>query len=132
MIEHSGDDGRRLLRLSTTNSNNGLQWTTTLTAVCPAPNRGAQTVWIDVGSTEDPNSGIEPSWTTTAVPALARNILKATEAHGGKALLGPSPTLVTGADPQTIDRLFDVITDPERHITVVIAGALTEIGRAHV
>ncbi|RCV47790.1 hypothetical protein [Marinitenerispora sediminis] len=125
VLEHSADEGRRLLRLRSTSRNNGLQWTTTLTAVAGArKSAGTNLVWIDVRSDELPGGAAPPARKTASVPRLARHILESAIARDGLAEIAAQPQIVRGTVPLEVERLFDVITDGTRHIGVVVAGAV--------
>ncbi|GAA4891183.1 hypothetical protein [Streptomonospora salina] len=123
------DGERALLRLRTANTANGRVSTTTLTAARALHSRGkgGQRVWIDVGSRPDPAAGNETTWTTPAVPKLARGMLAAVDAVDGRAAVRPAPTRVAGSDPAAVDDLYAVITDPDRAVPVVVAGAIAGV-----
>ncbi|MFC7329475.1 hypothetical protein [Marinactinospora rubrisoli] len=124
ILEHSAEDGRRLLRLRSTSTNNGLRWTTTLTAVAGSrKSAGGDLIWIDVRSDRLKNTTGNSARMTASVPRLARQILETTVVRDGRAEIAALPRIVRGTDPLEVENLLEVITDDARQIGVVVAGA---------
>lgn len=93
-------------------------WITTLTAETPADSKTWErgSVWLDVHAPAESDF--------SAVPRLARYIVKSLDAADGLATLTAEPILIREPD---VDRLIDVLCDEDRRGLVFVAGTHEEL-----
>lgn len=116
LIQESLPDGTRSVRATLSEVNPAGRWTTQLTA--SAPRHRPPWVWIDVDAPAERADGSQRrQWTST--PNLAKALLAELGATDGTMALGTRPERVFVDD---IDRLVEIICDPDRRGLAFLAG----------
>lgn len=110
-------DGSRAVRATLTEVNQVGRWTTRLTVAVPRDKPAW--VWVDVdGPAERPDGSGKKQWTST--PRLAKSLLEMFDAYDGLAPLRVRPERAFVDD---IDRIVDMICDPDRRGLLFLAGS---------
>jgi hypothetical protein len=117
LLREEQPDGSRAVRATLTEVNHVGRWTTRLTAAA-SPGR-TPWVWIDVdGPAVRPDGSGRRQWTST--PNLAKAMLSESVALDGTAELGVRPLRAFDDD---VDRIIDMVCDPERRGLLFLAGS---------
>ncbi|HEX6471960.1 MAG TPA: hypothetical protein VF069_22895, partial [Streptosporangiaceae bacterium] len=121
----NGSDGTQTQRWQLREHQQNGHWLSSLVVHAPRRTNGTARTWfwLDVEFMRK-DSDVEDPGQRAAVPYIVRQLLDAVEAYDSSMELRAAPRLVRPVD---VDRLIDVLCDPDRRLPAIVASAHSRI-----